>query len=184
MCPSREGTYNNRYACWRWRKRSRWHILCWSSVVLYVWGLWYGRMNLRTTFLTWGPSSRWSSETPSNLTCPLRKIFIFLIENLKEIVPKLRSQWGLGQEPHWESRTSSRTSLRIKNLIKNLIKNQDLGQDLIEILIEIRNEDFFSYWESQWESQCGLAQDLDFWWGSWWGSWFLMRFLPKTSLRS
>ena len=63
----------------------------------------------------------------------------FLIENLNEIVPKSRSQWGLGQEPHWESRTSSRTSSKVKNLIKNLIKNQDLGQDLIEILIENLN---------------------------------------------
>ena len=51
----------------------------------------------------------------------------------------IRSEWGLGQEPHWESRTSSTTSSKIKNHIKNLIKNQDLGQDLIEIL----NEDFF-----------------------------------------
>ena len=65
---------------------------------------------------------------------------VFLIENLNEIVPKLGSHWGLGQEPHWESRTSSRTSSKIKNLIKNLIKNQNLGQDLIEILIENLNE--------------------------------------------
>ena len=60
----------------------------------------------------------------------------FLIENLNEIIPKSRCQWGLGQEPHWESRTSSRTSSKVKNLIKN----QDLGQDLIEIFIEILNE--------------------------------------------
>ena len=38
---------------------------------------------------------------------PLREVFVFLIENLNEIVPKLRSQWGLGQEPHWESRGPS-----------------------------------------------------------------------------
>ena len=68
---------------------------------------------------------------------------VVLIENLNEIFPKLRSQWGLVQEPHWESRTSSQTSLRSKNLIKNLIKNQDLEQDLTEILIEILNKDFF-----------------------------------------
>ena len=67
---------------------------------------------------------------------PYGKKFVFLIENLNEIVPKLRSQWGLGQEPDWESRTSSRTSLRIKNLIKN----HDLRASLIE---EILNEDFF-----------------------------------------
>ena len=57
----------------------------------------------------------------------------------------IKSKWGLGQEPHWESRTSSRTSSRIKSLIKNLMKNRDLGQDLIEILIEILNEDFFHW---------------------------------------
>ena len=67
----------------------------------------------------------------------------FSHQNLNEIVPKSRSQWGLRQEPHWESRTLSRTSSKIKNLIKNLIKNQYLGQDLIEILIEILNEGFF-----------------------------------------
>ena len=100
---------------------------------------------------------------------PYGKNVVFLIENLNGIVPKLWSQRGLGQEPHWASRTSSKTSLRIKTLLR------------FSLRFSMR---IFSHWESQWESQWGLAQDLDFWWSSWWGSWFSMRFLPKTSLRS
>ena len=92
-------------------------------------------------------------------------IFVFLIENLNEIVPKSRSQWGLG---HWESRISSKTSLRIKNLIKNLIKNQDLGQGLIEIIIENLNADFFSLRISKRISMRSCPR-----------SWFLMRFLMR-----
>ena len=47
---------------------------------------------------------------------PYGKKFVFLIENLNEIVPKLIFQWGLGPEPHWESRTSSRTSSIVINM--------------------------------------------------------------------
>ena len=135
---------------------------------------------------------------PLGATIPYGKILFFSHWesqwNCSKIKISMRSHWGLGQEPHWESRTSSRTSLRIKNLMKNLIKNQDLGQDLIEILIEILNEEFFLI-ENLNKNFNGvlpkflifdevLDEILDFWWGSWWGSWFSMRFLPKTSLRS
>ena len=48
----------------------------------------------------------WTSQAERSLT---EKI-VFLTENRNEIVPKWRSQWGLGQDPHWESRTSSKTS--------------------------------------------------------------------------
>ena len=74
-------------------------------------------------------------------------------------LPKLRSPWGLGQEPHWESRTTSRTSLRIKNLIKNLIKNQILGKTSLRLSLSFSmTMRFFSQWETQWESQCKILK--------------------------
>ena len=71
---------------------------------------------------------------PHRLTAPnpYGKKFVFLIKNLNEIVPKLRSQWGLCQnlieiqEPHQEprqkSRTQSRTSSKIKILGKTSLR--------------------------------------------------------------
>ena len=86
---------------------------------------------------------------------PYRQIFTntffcFLIENLNEIVPKSRSQWGLGQEPHWGSRTSSKSSSKVKNLIKNLLKNQEPHQEPPQKSRSWARPHWDSRWNSQW----------------------------------
>ena len=108
---------------------------------------------------------------PIPVTClyPLRKKCFSHWESQWDCSNNLRSQWGLGQEPHWriknlikqphwESRTSSRTS----------VKNQDLGwRPPYEILIEILNEvlpKILIFYEV-------LDEVLDSQWGFWWGSW-------------
>ena len=74
---------------------------------------------------------------------PLRKNFVFLTENLNEIVSKLRSQ---RLTRSWES-----TSLSIKNLIKNLIENQEPHQESHQKSRSWARPHWDSHWYSHWE---------------------------------